>query len=215
MYTKCAVRKIIISLVFLFISIEAFSQIPNFYRTAGKGKLYTYADVYIDKDSQKASSLTTFQYGITEHFAAGLKFSENSIGFVTRTGFPINKHIGLGLEITPRFDLHDSMKFLGLKAFLAANGTIVNNLFYCINTWLSTNKNTLSLNQYAYLGYDLGLSEDWTFSPLLGLGTRLDIKSHISPIVGICFAYKSWSFMVWTSDYAHNPALELCIDVRL
>lgn len=184
------------------------------HRNAPKGKLYAYADLFITTGSPTINPLTTFQYGVADNLALGLKFNGDYMRFVARSGFTINEHLGIGAEFDPIFDLTNDFKYSGFVACLAADGAIYKELFYCVNTWFSVNSST-EIEQQFYLGYNFPLSSDWTFSPMVGTTFLLNKKSEINPVIGLSFAHKNWSYLIWTSHYFGNPTIELCIDVLL
>ena len=135
------------------------AQIPYFAGTPNKDKLYSYTSLKVRPGENMQETYTTFQYGIGSGFASGLDLYTGIgaayMGALLRYGLKIDKYFNIGGQVTPSFDLNNSMKFSYVTAALYMNGAITkdNRLFWCGNTWWGINKDIANtISQYAYLG---------------------------------------------------------------
>ena len=123
-------KKLILSLIAMIISIIATAQVPYFAGTVGDGKMYGYTSLKFRPGKNAQETYTTFQYGIGNFTAAGLDLytsnGSNYIGGLFRAGKKLSQWFGIGGQITPSFDLSHSLKFSYLTTALYMNGAITN-----------------------------------------------------------------------------------------
>ena len=91
------------------------AQIPYFAGTPNKDKLYSYTSLKVRPGENMQETYTTFQYGIGSGFASGLDLYTGIgaayMGALLRYGLKIDKYFNIGGQVTPSFDLNNSMKF--------------------------------------------------------------------------------------------------------
>lgn len=118
----------------------SFAQIPYFAGTVGDGRLYGYTSVKFRPGLNHQETYSTFQYGLGNHFAAGIDLYTGPgsayWGFLGRYGHSFSKWINIGGEVMASFDLNDNFHFAYVTTGLYLNGALSCNgrLFWCTNT---------------------------------------------------------------------------------
>ncbi len=219
MFKKSDVRKVLISLALCLLVLPSFAQIPSFHRTAGDKTMYSFVIVDWNPEVQAMSSTSSFQWGIGDHFATGLTFSNSlltqNMALIARAGVKVNRYFGIGGMLTPWFNLNNGMEYSHFSGWLAINGDITDKLSYCSNTGFSA-RDKISGYQLSYLGYTIGLNENWSLTPMVGASFSLAFDEPLLPTAGLFLAYKEWGFYVWGRQLANgDPSIEFSIEFRL
>ena len=214
----------------LFEVTPAIAQIPYFAGTVGDGLLYGYSSVKARPGINRQETYTTFQYGLGDHFAAGIDLYTASLpsesqtglaywGTLVRYGLNLCKWFNIGAEETVSFNHNDSFKFAYLTSALYLNGAISANgrLFWCTNTWWIVNRgadNTFS--NYEYLGYTIPLKSGRSLTPMLGAIHSWQFDQDVDLAAGFYFTLNRWNFYVWGNDYLKShPRFIVGIDFAL
>ena len=185
-------KKKFLSLVLVFVSVAVFAQVPYFSGTVGKNKLYGYTSLKVRPGINAQETYTTFQYGTSTYTAAGLDLYTgvgcNYLGVLFRTGYKFNQWFGIGGQITPSFDLSNSMKFSYLTTALYMNGAITKDgkLFWCSNTWWGVNRDA---------PFTL------TNSPMVGAIHSWKFDQDVDIAAGFYYTIKNWDFYLWGNDF--------------
>ena len=216
-------KKLALILVAMIITITATAQVPYFAGTVGDGKLYGYTSLKFRPGKNAQETYTTFQYGIGNFTAAGLDlYTSNGssyIGGLFRAGKKLSQWFGIGGQITPSFDLSNSMKFSYLTTALYMNGAITNDgkLFWCSNTWWGVNKDApFTLTNWEYLGYTFALKNGHSISPMIGAIHSWKFDQDIDLALGAYYTIKNWNIYLWGNDLLKkNPRVVLGIDFAL
>ena len=195
------------------------AQIPYFAGTPNKDKLYSYTSLKVRPGENMQETYTTFQYGIGSGFASGLDLYTGIgaayMGALLRYGLKIDKYFNIGGQVTPSFDLNNSMKFSYVTAALYMNGAITkdNRLFWC-NTWWGINKDIANtISQYAYLGYLFTIKNGDAITPMLGTIYSWKFDQDADVALGFYYTHKRWNFYLWGNDYLKkNPRLVAGVD---
>lgn len=221
-------KNLIMTVLFCLVSmVENYAQVPYFAGTAGDGNLYGYTSVKFRPNTNAIESYTTFQYGITDYFATGLDLYTNNEqvywGFLVRGGYKVNKWFGLGLQVTPSFDLNDKFKFSYATIGLYINGALMpnGNLFWCSNTWATINRDgSNAFSQWWYLGYAIDFKKYGSLTPMVGCTHSWKFDDHPDMAVGMYYTYGAWNFYVWGNDFFKpHPrivfGIDFCIPTKL
>jgi len=213
-------KKILLTIVIVFVAITVQAQVPYFSGTVGKGKLYGYTSLKARPGTNSQETYTTFQYGIGNNVATGLDLYTGTgtsyMGVLLRGGYKISQWFGIGGQLTPSFDLNDSMKFSYLTAALYMNGNITRdgNFFWCSNTWWGVNDgadNTLS--QWTYVGYSIATGKEQSITPMVGEIHSWKFDQDADIAVGFYYTLKNWNFYLWGNDFFNdNPRVVAGID---
>lgn len=216
-------KRILIIIASVIVTVAVKAQVPYFAGTAGDKNLYGYTSVKFRPGINSQETYTTFQYGITDYAAVGTDIYSynNSVywGFLARGGYKVNKWYGIGLQATPSFDLSDSFKFSYLTLGLYQNGAITpdGNLFWVSNTWAGINSDgSNTWNQWWYLGYYIDFKEKGGITPMVGCLHDWEFKNDADLAVGFYYTYKKWNFYLWGNDFfKDNPRIVLGVDFKL
>lgn len=216
-------KKLCLVVVFACLTLTTYAQIPYFAGTVGDGYIYGYTSLKFRPSVNAQESYTTFQYGITDYGAVGTDIYSynNSVywGFLARGGYRFNKWYGIGLQVTPSFDMGNNFKFDYLTFGLYQNGDITNNgnLFWVSNTWAGINRNTENTwNQWWYLGYYIDLKEKGSITPMVGCLHDWKFVNEADFAVGLYYTYKSWNFYIWGNDFFKDkPRIVFGIDFKI
>ena len=216
-------RKVIIMIAGLLLSLNAKAQIPYFAGTVGDGKLYGYTSVKVRPGINRQETYTTFQYGLGDHFATGVDLYTGKDcaywGGLARYGLNISKWYNVGAEITSSFDLNNSFKFSYLTSALYMNGAISidGNLFWCTNTWWVVNReasNTFS--NYEYLGYTVHLRNGYAITPMIGAIHSWKFDQDVDLAAGFYYTIHHWNLYLWGNDFLNrHPRIVAGIDFTL
>ena len=210
-------------LVLSMISTLVKAQVPYFSGTVGDGKLYGYTSLKFRPSINNQETYTCFQYGLGDYAATGVDIytglNSAYAGVLVRGGYKVNQWFGIGGQLTPSFDLNNSMKFSYLTAALYMNGSITNdgNLFWCSNTWLGVNNgsdNTLS--QWTYLGYSIPTCESQSITPMVGAIHSWKFDQDADLAVGAYYTIGKWNLYLWGNDFfKEHPRFVVGIDFTL
>lgn len=210
-------------LVFSMISTLVKAQVPYFSGTVGDGKLYGYTSLKFRPGINNQETYTCFQYGLGDYAATGVDLytglNSAYAGVLVRGGYKVNQWFGIGGQLTPSFDLNNSMKFSYLTAALYMNGSITNdgNLFWCSNTWLGINRgadNTLS--QWTYLGYSIPTCQNQSITPMVGVIHSWKFDQDTDLAVGAYYTIGKWNLYLWGNDFfKDSPRVVVGIDFTL
>ena len=216
--------KRIISVLFALVSIIAIkAQVPYFSGTVGDGKLYGYTSVKFRPGINSQETYTAFQYGIGNYAAAGLDLytanGSSYTGFLLRGGFKFSNWFGIGLQLTPSFNLCDNFKFSYLTAGLYMNGNITNNgkLFWCSNTWATVNDGADdTYMNWEYLGLAIPTRKGQTLTPMIGAIHSWKFDQDVDLALGAYYSIKSWNIYLWGNDLIKkHPRLVVGVDFSL
>lgn len=210
-------------LMLFVIMVSANAQIPYFSGTAGDGKIYGYTSVKFRPGMNAQETYTTFQYGVTDYVALGSDLytgaGQTYWGFLLRGGYKVNKRYGIGLQVTPSFDLNDGFKYSYLTIGLYQNGAITlnGNLFWVANTWAGFNKGgDNTWNQWWYLGYYIGFKNYGGITPMVGCLHDWNFEKKADFAIGCYYTYKKWNFYLWGNDILKdNPRIVIGFDFKL
>lgn len=219
-------KKILIAfMTVLFSVISARSQVPYFGKAPGDSNLYGYTSMKMRPGINAFESYTTFQYGITDYFAAGTDVYTGSNqaywGFLFRAGYKFNKWYSLGGTATPSFDLSDNFKFSYFTGGVFMNGAITQDekLFWCTNTWFVANRDgTNSANQFSHLGYAFPLKKGDSITPMVALEHSWKFDSDPDMAAGFYYTHGIWNFYAWGGDFFKEgvkPRLIVGVDFKL
>ena len=217
-------RKLIIFLILILTSsILAKAQIPYFSGTVGDGNLYGYTSLKFRPGINAQETYTCFQYGISDYAATGVDIytglNSAYAGVLVRGGYKFNQWFGIGGQLTPSFDLNNSMKFSYLTAALYMNGSITNDgkLFWCSNTWLGVNKGAENtINQWSYLGYTIPTVGGQSITPMVGAIHSWKFDQEADLAVGAYYTIGKWNIYLWGNDFfKNNPRVVVGIDFTL
>jgi hypothetical protein len=216
-------KKLIIVVVLSFLAMTTYAQIPYFAGTAGDGNIYGYTSLKFRPSVNAQESYTTFQYGITDYAAVGTDIYSynNSVywGFLARGGYKFNMWYGIGLQVTPSFDMGNSFEFNYLTFGLYQNGAITSdgNLFWVSNTWAGINRDAENTwNQWWYLGYYIDFKEKGGITPMVGCLHDWKFANEADFAAGFYYTYKSWNFYVWGNDFFKDkPRIVFGIDFKI
>lgn len=216
-------KVLFLALVLSMISTLIKAQVPYFSGTVGDGKLYGYTSLKFRPGLNNQETYTCFQYGLGDYAATGVDLytglNSAYAGVLVRGGYKVNQWFGIGGQLTPSFDLNNSMKFSYLTAALYMNGSITNdgNLFWCSNTWLGVNKgadNTLS--QWTYLGYSIPTCKHQSITPMVGAIHSWKFDQDADLAVGAYYTIGKWNIYLWGNDFFNEqPRLVVGIDFTL
>lgn len=214
--------------ILLFVAIIAFAinanaQVPYFSGTVGNGKLYGYTSVKFRPGINSQETYTAFQYGISNYAAAGLDlYTSNGsayTGFLVRGGYKFSKWFGIGLQLTPSFNLSDNFKFSYLTTGLYMNGNITSNgkLFWCSNTWATINdgaENTYM--NWEYLGLAIPTTKGQSITPMIGAIHSWKFDQDVDLALGAYYSIKSWNIYLWGNDLLkRHPRVVVGVDFSL
>lgn len=210
-------------LVLSMISTLVKAQVPYFSGTVGDGKLYGYTSLKFRPGINNQETYTCFQYGLGDYAATGVDvytgLNSAYAGVLVRGGYKVNQWFGIGGQLTPSFDLNNSMKFSYLTAALYMNGSITNdgNLFWCSNTWLGVNNgsdNTLS--QWTYLGYSIPTCKSQSITPMVGAIHSWKFDQDADLAIGAYYTIGKWNLYLWGNDFLkEHPRFVVGIDFTL
>lgn len=213
-------KKIILMLSMLALSMSSIAQVPYYGATVGEGKLFGYHSLKVRPGINNQRTYTTFQFGINDWFSLGTDLTtgpgEKYVGYYARVGKNFSKWFSAGVQMTPSFDLNNSHRFGYLNTGLFMNGNITQNgkLFWSSNTWYSVNKGSdNTLEQWWYLAGNFKLTDNSSIWPHIGLVHSWFFDQDIDLAAGFFYVYKQYSFYVWGNDFfKDHPRLTLAID---
>jgi len=216
-------KKILVISIGLLLTTKAIAQIPYFAGTVGDRKLYGYSSLKFRPGINRLETYTTFQYGIGNHFATGIDLYTGHKcaywGALVRYGLTCNKWFGVGVEVTPSFNLNDSFKFSYLTSALYLNGAITNDgrLFWCSNTWwIVKNGESNTYSNYEYLGYTIPLKNGHSITPMAGAIHSWKFDQGVDIAAGFYYTIKSWNIYLWGNDFLEKyPRIIIGIDFAL
>lgn len=216
-------RRVIIILTVLSLSMSAIAQIPYFAGTVGDGKLYGYSSLKVRPGINKQETYTTFQYGLGDHFATGIDLYTGPDcaywGGLLRYGLGISKWYQIGAEVTPSFDLNNSFRFAYLTSAIYMNGAITRDgrLFWCSNTWWIVNKDVdNTFFNYEYLGYTVPLKHGRSVTPMLGAIHSWKFDKDIDLAAGFYYTFGNWNLYLWGNDFlTAHPRFVIGLDFVL
>lgn len=210
-------------LLFIVASLMVKAQIPYFAGTAGNGNIYGYTSVKFRPGINAQESYTTFQYGLGDYTALGVVLYTAKDcaywGTLVRLGKNFSPYFGVGMQITPSFNMNDNFKFSYATAALYLNGQITTDgkLFWCSNTWWGINdgaENTIS--NWEYLGYSISLPREQSITPMVGCIHDWKFKDDVDLALGAYYSIKKCNFYIWGNDFfKDNPRLVIGVDFKL
>lgn len=196
------------------------AQVPYFAGTVGDGHLYGYTSLKFRPGINVQETYTTFQYGISNYGAAGLDlYTSNGnayTGILIRGGYKANKWFGIGVQLTPSFNLSHSFQFSYLTTGIYMNGNITRNgrLFWCSNTWLIINngaKNTFT--NWEYIGLNIPIKNCQSISPMIGAIHSWEFNQNVDLSIGAYYSLRQWNFYLWSNDFfKKNPRIVVGVD---
>lgn len=216
-------RAIILLLSIIATASHLSAQVPYFSGTVGGSKLYGYTSIKFHPGINSQETYTAFQYGITNYAAAGLDlYTSNGSsysGFLIRGGYKFSKWYGIGLQLTPSFNLSDNFKFSYLAAGLYMNGSIASNgkLFWCSNTWATVNDGAKdTFTNWEYLGLAIPVCKGQSITPMLGAIHSWKFDQDVDLALGTYYSIKSWNIYLWGNDLLKShPRVVIGIDFSL
>lgn len=214
-------RKILIILTFIALSINAQAQIPNFARTTGDGILHGYADIEMKPNTGLITSSTALCYGIGKYYETGIGLSTNASGATLspkfRTGKVFSKTFGIGIQYSPSFIIGSNPTYSHSTIGLYMNGCFNAHLYWASNTFWSKAKGASSAyEQWTYLGYDFHLQGGNTFSIALGELHNWNLQQPITPALGFYYMAGKWIFYLWSNNLHNtNRAISMGVEFRI
>lgn len=217
-------KKYIIILSFLLLgNIVSKAQVPYFSGTVGNGKLYGYTSLKFRPGINNQETYTCFQYGLGDYAATGVDLytglNSAYAGVLVRGGYKVNQWFGIGGQLTPSFDLNNSMKFSYLTAAIYMNGSITSdgNLFWCSNTWFGINKGADdTISQWTYLGYSIPTCQNQSITPMVGAIHSWKFDQDADLAIGAYYTIGKWNIYLWGNDFfKDNPRIVVGIDFTL
>jgi len=216
-------KRLIVVFALMSFYLVLHAQVPYFASTVGNNKLYGYTSLKFRPGINAQETYTTFQYGIGNYTAAGLDLytsgGSSYAGYLFRAGKKINKWFGVGGQITPSFDLSNSMKFSYLTTALYMNGAISKdgNFFWCSNTWWGVNDALpFTLTNWEYIGYSFALKNGHSISPMIGAIHSWKFDQDVDLALGAYYTIKKWNIYLWGNDFfKKNPRVVLGVDFAL
>lgn len=201
-------KRIIISVLFVITSIVANAQIPYFSGTAGDGNMYGYTSLKYRPGLNAQETYTCLQYGIGDQFATGMDIYTGKDcaywGALARWGTYISPYFGVGMQVTPSFNLNDNFKLSYVTAALYMNGQITKDgkLFWCSNTWWGINSGTENtLTNWEYIGYTFTLPKGDSVSPMIGCIHDWKFKSKTDLAFGAYYSFGKYNLYIWGNDF--------------
>ena len=184
------------------------AQVPYFSGTVGDGRLYGYTSVKFHPGINAQETYTTFQYGITDFGAAGLDlYTSNGsayTGFLIRGGYKFSKWCGIGVQLTPSFNLSDNFKFSYFTGALYLNGNISRDgrFFWCSNTWATINRGASdSYMNWEYLGMNIPTTREQSVTPMIGAIHSWKFDQDVDLAVGAYYTIRNWNLYLWGNDF--------------
>lgn len=215
----------LILVTMLFFVIGAKAQVPYFAKAPGDKNLYGYTSIKFRPTVNDIESYTTFQYGITDYFAAGADIytGGNSAYFGTllRAGYKLNKWWGIGGTATPSFDLSNNFKFAYFTGGVFMNGAITQDekLFWCTNTWFGVNRDgSNTINQFTHLGYAFSFKNGDYITPMIALEHSWKFDKNPDMAAGFYYTHGVWNFYAWGGDFFKKdvkPRLIVGVDFKI
>lgn len=213
-------KKILLSMIMLALSVAASAQVPYYGATVGKHHLFGYHSLKVRPGINNQRTYTTLQYGINDWFSIGTDLTtgpgEKFIGYYGRVGKKFSDWFSAGVQMTPSFDLDNSHKFGYFTTGLFLNGNITSDgkLFWTSNTWHTANKGAdNTLEQWWYLGGNFKLSKNSSIWPHIGLVHSWMFDADPDLAVGFFYVYKQYSLYLWGNDFfKDHPRMTLAID---
>lgn len=216
-------KKLIVCLAIMFITIVVNAQVPYFAGTVGKGHLYGYTSLKNRPGINGQETYTCFQYGVDGHFATGTDIytGVNSAywGFLVRYGAKISPWFGIGAQVTPSFNLNDSFKYSYTTGAIYLNGQITKDgkLFWCSNTWLGLNKDSdNSYTNWEYLGYTFSFKSGQSLTPMVGTIHSWKFDQDFDLAIGTYYSKGQYNIYLWGNDFfKSNPRIVVGVDFTL
>jgi hypothetical protein len=216
-------KKVLFISILWLATLGAAAQIPYFAATVGDGKLYSYTSVKARPGINRQETYTTFQYGLSDHFATGIDLytGSNSAywGVLMRYGTSFSQWFNIGAEVTPSFNLNDNYRFSYLTSALYLNGSILSDgsLFWCSNTWWVVNRDApYTFSNYEYLGYTIPLGERLSLTPMAGVLHSWLFDQDADMAAGCYLTIKHWNIYLWGNDLLKShPRIVLGVDCTL
>lgn len=217
------IKSSVICILFLLISIRTTAQIPYFSGTVGNNKLYGYTSLKARPGINAQESYSTFQYGITDNWSAGMDLYTGLFstywGANLRYGYSFSQRLGIGGAVTPSFDLNNNFKLGYLTCALYMNGSITEDgkLFWCSNTWWGININSSNtISNYEYIGYTVTLKDNYSITPMVGAIHSWKFDQDVDIAAGFYYTVKNWNLYIWGNDFLKKyPRLIIGIDFIL
>lgn len=199
------------------------AQIPYFAGTAGDGNLYGYTSLKLRPGINNQETYTCFQYGLGNYATTGVDFytglNSAYAGVLVRGGYKVNQWFGIGGQMTPSFDLNNSMKFSYMTVGLYMNGSITQsgNLFWCSNTWLGVSRRADdTISQWSYLGYTVPICKNQSITPMVGAIHSWKFDQDADLAVGAYYTLGKWNVYLWGNDFfKDHPRFVVGIDFTL
>lgn len=216
-------RKVLLSIIWALLVVEAMAQVPYFAGTVGDGKLYGYTSLKARPGINAQETYSCLQYGIGDSVAVGTDLytgvGSAYWGFLVRYGAKISPWFGIGGQVTPSFDLNDSFKYSYATGAIYMNGqlTLDGKLFWCSNTWFGLNKGTdNTYTNWEYLGYTFSLKNGHSITPMVGAIHSWRFDQIVDMAAGFYFSVKKWNFYVWGNyNLRDNPRLVVGVDFAI
>ena len=216
-------KKLIFTLVIALTAVEAFAQVPYFAGTVGDGKLYGYTSLKVRPGINGQETYSCFQYGIGDHIAAGTDIytGVNSAywGFLARYGLKVSPWFGIGVQITPSFDLNNSFKYSYTTGAIYMNGQITKDgkLFWCSNTWFGLNKGAdNTYTNWEYLGYTFSFKNGQSLTPMVGTIHSWKFDKDVDLSLGAYYSIGKFNIYLWGNDFfKKNPRVVVGVDFAL
>ena len=216
-------KKIIVLTLTVLLTTSVIAQIPYFAPTVGDGKLYGYSSMKFSPGINKQTTYTCFQYGLGDHFAAGIDLATvpdcTYWGTLVRYGTQFSKWFSAGAQVTSSFNLNNNFRFAYLTSALYLNGAITSDghLFWSTNTQYIINdgaENTFS--NYEYLGYTIPFKSGHSLTPMVGAVHSWKFNEDADLAAGFYYTIKAWNFYLWGSDFLKShPHIIMGIDFAL
>ena len=197
-------KKLIITLMTMIVTIGLSAQIPYYHSSQGKGKTYTYFSTKFHPGTDNQQVYITAQHGILDKLDLVTDLSVGSgysyQGFGLRFNAFDSKYFGIGGQVMSQFNLQDNYKYNYLGSSIYMNGNIWSGLHWVSNTWFTAYRHGRDTwEQWTYLG--------WTvrkFTPMIGLDTYLRGCKGSDLMAGCYYTVGKMNLYAWCSNITKN-----------
>lgn len=198
-------KKYILTIAFIAISLNIFAQVPYFGTTAGKQELYTYIQYKAHPGNNNQGAYMSYAFGLNDrldfvgNFNASTGFSSAAYGL--KANLVKQSWMKLGVQSWADFDIRDNFKCTDLNTGLFINGMITKKFGYCSNTWWTWSKGgDHDWDQWSYLSYDIVP----TFTVMAGATTHFSDDFKTQPVLGIYFPFYKTTCYIWSTNWING-----------
>lgn len=192
--------KRLLFILFSFISINLFAQVPYFGSASGKDRLYTYWQYKFTPGYNNQFFYVSGNYGVTNNLDVAINYhgGMSTMAFGGKYSFLDKKHIKLAIQPMVDFDMSDNCRYVDTNIGLYLNGNITGKLGYISNTWYTNTRGENDWDQWTYLTYD------WIVTPAIGATTHFSDKCKTDLVIGCWFTTKKVTWYIWGTNLTQN-----------